>query len=123
MKIFKAVRLANQNKVPARVGRVQATSIIEPIGSTVLDCHWRVRHEVTVGFECTGPESTIPKMRENAVRAIAREVFGELQNDLQDLRVSLWEENFYREHDDPVFLKIEAMLLKMGGTLKEEPTK
>jgi hypothetical protein len=120
MKVFDAIRLADKNQVPARVGRVQSVATTEPLGSMVLDCHWRVRHEVTVAFESTGPEAAIPDMRKKAVRAIAREVFGELQNDLQDLRVSLWEEDFYRASDNPVFLKIEDMLSKMGGTLKEQ---
>jgi hypothetical protein len=119
MKIFDAIRLANRNKIPARVGRVQSVATSEPLGSMVLDCHWRVRHEVSVAFESTGPEAAIPDMRKQAVQAIAREIFGELQSDLQELRVSLWEEDFYRASDDPVFLKIEDMLSKMGGTLKE----
>lgn len=115
MKIFEAIRVANKKRVPARIGRVQSVSTSEPLGSMVEHCHWRVRHEVTVAFEITGPEQNIPAMRDTAVRAIAHEVFGELKGDLLDLRNALWEEDFFREHDDPVLRKVESLLLSIDG--------
>ena len=119
MKIFKAIRQAEQRRVPARIGRVSAVSLVEPLGSLVDNCHWRVAHEVTVRFEATGPEAALPDMHKRAQRAIASEVFGDLECDMRDLKHMLWEEDFYRYAGDPVLAKVEAMMLKMRGHSEE----
>lgn len=115
MKIIKAIREASRSRVPAKLGRITAVSGVEPIGSMVAHCDWRVRHELTVSFSTTGPEVAVQEMKRRAEKAIASEVFGELRQDLIALRNILWEGETFRGSDDPAMLILNDILQKIEG--------
>jgi hypothetical protein len=112
MKLFDAIRLSQKSRTPAHVGRIQSVSEVSPVEPSVMDSHWRVRHEVTIGFENTGPEESIPQLKTRAIKAISREVFGEIQKELLELRSLLWEENIYRDNNNPILNKLENLIMK-----------
>jgi len=115
MKLFNAMRQIKGNRVPSRIGRVQAFSDATCTGSMVNHDQWQVKHSVEVSFSMTGPEGALPEMQKRARKAIANEVFGEIENDLIELRKMLWEEDVYRGANDPVETQIETMLHKVRG--------
>lgn len=115
MKLIQAIREARRKRTPARVGRMSVTEKIEPLGPQISYEHLRVTYEAAIRFEVTGPEEALPEMRRKAEMAIAYEVFGELENEMMELRLLLWEEDFYRGSQDPVATKFDIILGKLKG--------
>ncbi len=77
--------------------------------------HWEWTFVARVGCIQTGPEEAREHLAKRARRLIAREVFGELEDDIQAVLELLWEENHYREPGDPVLSYLESMLRKVRG--------
>ncbi len=78
--------------------------------------HWEWRWQVSVGCKQFGPESSREEMAKRARRMIARELYGEIQDDLMELLEYLYEES-YRTADDPVLGKLGEILRKISGDL------
>ena len=64
------------------------------------------------------PEQALLELKRRAERAIAHEVFGELEGDLLELRKMLWEEDFYRDSQDPVLSLLHGIIDKVRGETK-----
>ena len=75
----------------------------------------RYRFEVRVGLDQTGPAEAESELRRRAARAIAHEVYGEVLTELRELRRELWQEEHYREANDPVLTRLAALEDKLSG--------
>lgn len=75
----------------------------------------RYRFEVRVGLDVTGPTEAASELRRRAARAIAHEIYGEVLTELRELRRELWQEEHYRDANDPVLTRLAALEDKLSG--------
>ena len=75
----------------------------------------RYRFEARVGWEMTGPAEAESELRRRAARAIAHEVYGEVLTELREMRRELWQEEHYRDANDPVLTRLAALEDKLSG--------
>ena len=116
MKLLNAI----QQRVLGRAARLSPlTSYNETADSDSpsLDAQSLVRYrfEARVGLEMTGPAEAESELRRRAARAIAHEVYGEVLTELRELRRELWQEEHYREANDPVLTRLAALEDKLTG--------
>jgi len=116
LRLLKAIRVAGQQRTPAYAGRMKVIQKTETLGPALaFDNYLRVTFEAAVRFETTGPEEALSEMKRKAELALAREVFGEIEDDLKSLQILLWEEDIYRGPQDPVMTKLNDMLKTLKG--------
>jgi hypothetical protein len=116
MKIFQAMEAARGRQVPVipRFARMEADcsgALPDPKGHPNRFL-WRYGVQLYCMF--VGPEEAEEHLAQQARRMIAREVYGDVRDDLFELMRLLTEEN-YRASDDPVMAHITGMLQKMAG--------
>ena len=76
--------------------------------------HWRLKYGFSVYCTIVGPEKASNDMVDKARRQIAREIFGEITDDLFELNRMLLEEH-YRPSDDPAITIIDNLIRKTRG--------
>ena len=117
MKILDIMEAKRLKRVPEinRFAKVNAT--YEALPSPDIPYHWQWKIGFDVYSVFTGPERSDDHMShlfENARRLVAREVFGELTDDLFELLRTLSEEG-YRPEDDKAMQIINKLISKTRG--------
>lgn len=112
MRFLEAIKSSQVERTIKRDGRISAFFKAEAPIDLVYDDYWLIRHEATVRFETRGPLDALKEMTRSATRAIAYEVYGEVEDDLKQLKHLLWEED-YRPPGDPVMDKLNEILDKL----------
>lgn len=119
MKLLDAIQQRVLGRVAHLLDLPPLTSYNETVDSDSLfleaESHVRYRFEVTVGLEITGPTEAASELRLRAARAIAHEVYGEVLTELRELRRELWQEQHYREANDPGLTRLAALEDKLNG--------
>jgi hypothetical protein len=77
--------------------------------------HWVWRYGFEVHCEFTGPEEAFEHMFDHARGLIAREIFGEITDDLFELQRHLLEEGSYRDETDAAMAIIHKLIRKVRG--------
>lgn len=117
MKLFKHMREARRGRVAPRVGRTLvefSAELDDPSSQKAEGALWRRVYTVTVGCSLIGPEEASENMAEKAKRMIARELYGELEDDIRDA-IEVANEEAYRPENDPLLKVLEGMLRKVRG--------
>ncbi|HEU4345784.1 MAG TPA: hypothetical protein VFU31_29900 [Candidatus Binatia bacterium] len=76
--------------------------------------HWRWKYGFEIHCNFTGPREASDHMADHARRLIAREIFGEITDDLFELQRTLLEES-YRRDGDPAMTIINNLIRKVRG--------
>ena len=117
MKILDAIEEARGDRVvpSGRFSNISPTYEATPPEKIMMGAsHWMWQFDLGVGVTMTGPDEARESLAEKAKRMIARELYGELVDDLHEL-MRVLDEECYRANDDPAQSKITAMIRKMRG--------
>lgn len=114
MKIFDAIKAKRLNqKAPiTRFARIDATCSAIPNLYKLDQFEWRIGAEVFCRL--SGPAKAHEHTLRKAMDLIAKEVYGEIVDDLIELERILLEEQ-YRPTGDPAINAIHSMIMKMRG--------
>lgn len=116
MKILDKIdtKIGDQVPVRTRFAKVSTTRrfIEEPQA-----CHtyWELSYGFQVQCTITGPREHSRDMLDNARMLIAREVFGEITDDLIELKRELLEEDTFRPQGDPAMKIVNRLIRKVSG--------
>lgn len=91
-----------------RFADVRVVSEVKEIDQLTMPRQFEFRHSVIVGVKQVGPKEAVDQLYGQARRAIARELYGEVLDDLCELERLLYEEA-YRPADDPILTKIRSI--------------
>lgn len=116
MKLFDAIKAKQMD----RIAPITRFACIDPqyeaklsLDSPTPDHYqWRIGAEISCVL--SGPIKAREQLMKQAHRMIAKEVYGEIIDDLIELQRILYEEQ-YRADGDPVFDAIRKMINKMQG--------
>jgi len=117
MKVLDAIEAARGDRVMprGRFANINATyEATAPEKIMMGATHWMWQFGLGVGVTTTGPDEAREDMAEKAKKMIARELYGEVVDDLHELMRVLDEEE-YRPMDDPATSKIRTMIRKLNG--------
>lgn len=117
MKALDAIEDARGDRVVprGRFANICPTYEATPPSGVMLGAeYWVWRFDVKVGVVLSGPHSAREELAVKAKRMIARELYGEIIDDLHELMRVLDEEE-YRPIDDPATSKIRTMIRKLSG--------
>lgn len=116
MKIFKHLREVRKNRVLPKINSTLIKYTSKPLTTFSETPHWEWEYTITFGCVLKGPEEAKTILEEQAKRMIAREVYGELENDIRDAIEIALEESF-RTKEDPLMKVLDTMLLKVRGEI------
>lgn len=113
MKIFEAIKAKRERQVAVmtRFARIEPEYELSN-GSRPDHFQWKIGAEIFCRF--TGPLEAKEHLTRQATRMIAKEVYGEIVDDLMALQLLLMEEQ-YRADGDPALAAIHNMRRKMCG--------
>ena len=115
MKILDNITDTVVRRVPLRRPLMAFTEAVEETPQLHLDHHIRLRMDLVLRMEMTGPVEATGVMRRRAAHMFLHELYGEVADELTHVLCLLYDEDQYRAPDDPVLVKLSAMLDKLRG--------
>lgn len=81
--------------------------------------HWPKEYEVsttaTFAFHQSGPEDEISEMHDRALKAIMREVYGEVEAELHTVQEEMWEAGL--SSDEPPVIRLSNLIAALHGDI------
>lgn len=102
-------------RVPVRRSLLSVTETVADEPRLNVDHHVRLRFELALRTEMTGPIEATSVMRRRATRMFLHELYGEVADELIEVLRLLYGEDYYRTPDDPVMSRLSALVGKLRG--------
>lgn len=115
MKILDNLTDTVVRRVPIQPPLMAFNEALEETPRLSLDRHVRLRMEIALRTEMTGPTDSIMEMRRRAARMFMHELYGEVADELMQVMRLLYDENHYRAPNDPVLSRLNALASKLRG--------
>jgi hypothetical protein len=115
MKVLDNITDAVVRRVPIQHPLMSFDDAMEAAPRLQVDHHVRLRMELALRIEMTGPAEETGMMRRRAARMFLHQLYGEVADDLVEVLRLLYSEDRYRSHDDPVLVKLGNVIGKMRG--------
>lgn len=115
MKVFEAITAKRLKRVPptGRFAHIEAEYDVAPVQGGEPD-HFQWKYGIQLRCSFVGPEEASEHALKQARRLIAKELYGEVENELLALMRTLMEEQ-YRPADDPAMAIITDLLNRIRG--------
>ena len=115
MKVLDHITDAVVRRVPVRRSLLSITETVTDEPRLNVDHHVRLRFEIALRQEMTGPIEATSVMRRRATRLFLHEHYGDVADELIEVLRQLYGEDHYRAPDDPEMSRLSALVGKLRG--------